>query len=177
MNYILYCSLFSAQHFGKLGVSLTPESMYTKGECELKKHTHTHTYINIYIYIYIYIYIFYFVYIYMYILFIYIYIYTCLIYMYYTHIHIKKSFADRLLYTMKKLSAHHRLHVSKCLSCISSWILSFDFDNNWESTLFTWLHMFYAHFASASFEHFVCRGYIYIMKESDERIKRILKYY
>ena len=128
--------------------------------------THTHAYLYKYIYIYIYIYIFYFVYIYMYILFIYIYIYTCLIYMYYTHIHIKKSFADRLLYTMKKLSAHHRLHVSKCLSCISSWNLSFDFDNNWESTLFTWLHMFYAHFASASFEHFVCRGYIYILWKS-----------
>ena len=139
--------------------------------------THTHAYLYKYIYIYIYIYILFCLYIYVYSFYIYIYIYTCLIYMYYTHIHIKKSFADRLLYTMKKLSAHHRLHVSKCLSCISSWNLSFDFDNNWESTLFTWLHMFYAHFASASFVHFVCRGYIYIMKESDERIKRILKYY
>ena len=35
------------------------------------------------------------------------------------------------------------------------------FGNKQEGTLFSWLHMCYAHIASARFAHFVCHGYIF----------------
>ena len=52
-----YCIvlIFSMDHFGKLGVNLTLESICMKGECAFKKHKHTHTCIYIYVHRYIYV--------------------------------------------------------------------------------------------------------------------------
>ena len=59
--------IFSIQHFEKLEVNLTPESIYMKEECGLIKHTDIILYIYIY-YIYITLYIYYIIYILHYIL-------------------------------------------------------------------------------------------------------------
>ena len=55
-----YCIVlfFSMDHFGKLGVNLTLESIYIKGKCAFKKQKHTHTHTHVYTYTYIDIYTF-----------------------------------------------------------------------------------------------------------------------
>ena len=53
-----------------------------------------------------------YIYIYMYI-YIYTYIYIYIIHIYIIHIHIEKNFANRFVYTMKKLRVHHIHHMPK----------------------------------------------------------------
>ena len=77
------------QHFRKLEVNLTPEGIYMKGECGLKKHTHTH-YIILYYTILYYIILYYFI------------LYYFILYILYTHkclyIYKKKLYQQVFIY-------------------------------------------------------------------------------
>ena len=50
---------------------------------------------------------------------------------------------------MHGLTVHH---VPKCMSCHKNHC-----GDNWEGTLFSCVHIYYAHLASVRFEHSVCR--------------------
>ena len=118
---------------------------------------------NLYTYIYIYIYIY---------RYIYTYIYICI----YTYIQRALSFITTMvLWQLMHLGTwftvtHCWYQLNKKGSCAYVQVHELPqrhCGDNREGTLFPWLHIYYAHLASARFEHSVCRGslmttYIYI---------------
>ena len=102
-------------------------------------YANTHTHIYIY-YIYIYICNIYVIYIYIYILYIYI-------------IWIIELFWQVFIYHKEAQCAWH----TSCAQVLE--LLQSHFGHDSEGTLFSWLHMCYAHLASTRSNHFVCRGY------------------
>ena len=122
-------------------------------EKQLMFNTHTHTYIYIYIYIYIYMYI-------------YIYIYM-------------KTMCPPSYHHNDSVATQRQLTMDLCVPCLGFWALFSSLvtamcnhpscaqvhelkqshcRTNWEATLFSWLHIYYAHLASVRFKHFLCRG-------------------
>ena len=117
---------------------------------------------NIYIYIYIYIYN-YIIYIYYkYIYYIYIYVYKYIYIYIYKYIYLcMHSWKQCTLPVITTKALWQLMHLGNHTSCAQVHELPQSHcDDNLQSTLFSWLHIFYAHLASVRFKCSMCREHL-----------------
>ena len=86
----------------------------------------------------------------------------CVSWITYDHLYYAPCFASWALFSLWVSAMCNRTSCAQVLEVPQSHC-----GDNWEGTLFSWLHTYYVHLASMRFEHSVCRGslmtiYIYI---------------